>query len=105
MSSATANIIDLPQVTPPEPVQSSALSDSTGIGQKWRSRVAGCAGSVAATAKGSKLMATSKATEEAGFSEDAHLDDGVFWPAAFAVLEVTDAVEKKLRALVKRAAD
>lgn len=39
-----------------------------------------------------------------GFSEDAHLDDGVFWPAAFAVLEVTDAVEKQLRELVTRAA-
>ncbi len=39
-----------------------------------------------------------------GFSEDAHLDDGVFWPAAWAVLEITDAVEKELRSLVKRAA-
>lgn len=39
-----------------------------------------------------------------GFSEDAQLDDGVFWPAAFAVLEITDAVEKQLRSLVKRAA-
>jgi len=39
-----------------------------------------------------------------GFSEDAQLDDGVFWPAAWAVLEITDAVEKELRALVKRAA-
>lgn len=39
-----------------------------------------------------------------GFSEDARLDDGVFWPAAYAVLEITDAVEKELRSLVKRAA-
>jgi uncharacterized protein YdhG (YjbR/CyaY superfamily) len=39
-----------------------------------------------------------------GFSEDAQLDDGVFWPAAFAVLEITDAVEQQLRSLVKRAA-
>lgn len=39
-----------------------------------------------------------------GFSEDAHLDDGVFWPAAWAVLEITDTVEKELRSLVKRAA-
>lgn len=39
-----------------------------------------------------------------GFSEDAHLDDGVFWPAAFAVLEITDAVDKQLRQLVNRAA-
>ena len=39
-----------------------------------------------------------------GFSEDAHLDDGVFWPAAFAVLGVDDDVERQLRALVRRAA-
>ncbi len=39
-----------------------------------------------------------------GFNEDARLDDGEFWPTAFAVLEVTGAVEKKLRSLVKRAA-
>ncbi|GAA3736923.1 hypothetical protein GCM10022239_10910 [Leifsonia bigeumensis] len=39
-----------------------------------------------------------------GFTEDALLDDGVFWPAAYAVLEVTDAVDKELRSLVKRAA-
>ncbi|WP_347353518.1 hypothetical protein [Intrasporangium sp.] len=39
-----------------------------------------------------------------GFNEDAHLDDGVFWPTAFAVLEVTDEVEQRLRALVRTAA-
>lgn len=39
-----------------------------------------------------------------GFSEDAHLDDGVFWPAAFAVLDVDDEVERQLRDLVRRAA-
>lgn len=39
-----------------------------------------------------------------GFSEDAMLDDGVFWPAAWAVLEITDDVERQLRSLVKRAA-
>lgn len=39
-----------------------------------------------------------------GFSEDARLDDGVFWPAAFAVLEITDAVETQLRSLIERAA-
>jgi len=39
-----------------------------------------------------------------GFSEDALLDDGVFWPTSFAVLEVTDAVDTQLRALVKKAA-
>ena len=39
-----------------------------------------------------------------GFSEDARLDDGVSWPTAFAVLEVDDAGERQLRALVRRAA-
>lgn len=39
-----------------------------------------------------------------GFSEDALLDDGPIWPTSFAVLEVTDAVEKQLRALVAKAA-
>ena len=39
-----------------------------------------------------------------GFSEDAWLDDGVFWPAAYAMLEVTATVEKELRSLVKRVA-
>jgi uncharacterized protein YdhG (YjbR/CyaY superfamily) len=39
-----------------------------------------------------------------GFSEDALLDDGVIWPTAYAVLEVTAAVEKQLRELVRRAA-
>ena len=39
-----------------------------------------------------------------GFSEDAQLDDGVMWPTAYAILEVTDAVEAQLRQLVRRAA-
>ncbi|GAA3557872.1 hypothetical protein GCM10022197_11430 [Microlunatus spumicola] len=39
-----------------------------------------------------------------GFSEDANLDDGVFWPAAYAVLAVDDEVERRLRELVRRAA-
>ena len=39
-----------------------------------------------------------------GFSEDARLDDGVFWPAAYAVLAVDDEVERQLRELVRRAA-
>lgn len=38
-----------------------------------------------------------------GFNEDAALDEGDFWATSFAVLEVTDAVEKKLRELVRRA--
>ena len=39
-----------------------------------------------------------------GFNEDAALDDGEIWATSFAVLQVTDAVEKKLRALVRKAA-
>jgi len=35
--------------------------------------------------------------------EDAQLDDGAFWPTAYAVLEVTAEVEKALRALVRKA--
>ncbi|MGW0043086.1 hypothetical protein [Rhodococcus sp. NPDC003348] len=32
------------------------------------------------------------------------LDDGSFWPTAFAVLEVTNEIEQRLRALVRKAA-
>ncbi len=39
-----------------------------------------------------------------GFNEDALLDDGVLWPTAFAVLDVTDEVEARLRELVRTAA-
>lgn len=39
-----------------------------------------------------------------GFNEDALLDDGVFWPTTFAVLEITSEVETALRELVRRAA-
>ncbi len=39
-----------------------------------------------------------------GFQEDAHLDDGDMWATSFAVIAVTAAVEKKLRALVAAAA-
>ena len=38
-----------------------------------------------------------------GFNEDAQIDDGVFWPTAYAVLEVTAEVENALRALVRTA--
>ena len=37
------------------------------------------------------------------FTEDANLDDGDLWPTSFAVVNVSDAVENKVRALVKRA--
>jgi uncharacterized protein YdhG (YjbR/CyaY superfamily) len=39
-----------------------------------------------------------------GFQPDAHLDDGAMWPNAFAVLELTPEVEKRIAALVKQAA-
>ncbi len=39
-----------------------------------------------------------------GFNEDALLDDGAMWATAFAVVQWTEAVEKQLRDLVKRAA-
>ncbi|MCR2783113.1 MULTISPECIES: hypothetical protein [unclassified Microbacterium] len=38
-----------------------------------------------------------------GFNEVAALDDGEFWPTAFAVLEYTDAVDETVRKLVKKA--
>lgn len=38
------------------------------------------------------------------FDEPAQLDDGPMWPVSFAVLEVTDAVEARLRELVRTAA-
>jgi uncharacterized protein YdhG (YjbR/CyaY superfamily) len=38
-----------------------------------------------------------------GFSEQAKLDDGQMWPAAFALAELTPAVEARTAALVKKA--
>ncbi|GHF59613.1 hypothetical protein GCM10010218_46460 [Streptomyces mashuensis] len=38
-----------------------------------------------------------------GFSDQARLDDGPMWPAAFALTEVTPEVEERIAALVKRA--
>ncbi len=39
-----------------------------------------------------------------GFSDAAHLDEGAMWPNAYALLEVTPAVEARIAALVKKAA-
>lgn len=39
-----------------------------------------------------------------GFEESAALDDGEMWPVAFAVTEMTPAVEARLRDLIARAA-
>ncbi|HLW03781.1 MAG TPA: DUF1801 domain-containing protein [Ktedonobacterales bacterium] len=38
-----------------------------------------------------------------GFSDKANLDDGALWPVAFALTEWTEAVEKQIIALVKKA--
>ncbi|MFD6493887.1 iron chaperone [Streptomyces sp. NPDC059944] len=38
-----------------------------------------------------------------GFSDQAKLDDGTMWASAFALTEVTDAVEKRIEALVRQA--
>jgi uncharacterized protein YdhG (YjbR/CyaY superfamily) len=39
-----------------------------------------------------------------GFSDKANLDDGDMWPTDFALKEMTAAAEKKITALVKKAA-
>lgn len=39
-----------------------------------------------------------------GFSDEAKLDDGNWWPVAYALTELTAATESKLAALVKKAA-
>ncbi len=39
-----------------------------------------------------------------GFNEDANLDDGALWATSFAIVEWTPEAEKKLRALVRKAA-
>ena len=39
-----------------------------------------------------------------GFNDPANLDDGNMWPTAFALKKLTAADEKRIRALVKRAA-
>ena len=39
-----------------------------------------------------------------GFQPDARLDDGAMWANAYAVLELTPEVEKRIAALVKQAA-
>ena len=38
-----------------------------------------------------------------GFSDKANLDEGAMWPAAFALKELTAAVEAQIAALVKKA--
>jgi uncharacterized protein YdhG (YjbR/CyaY superfamily) len=38
-----------------------------------------------------------------GFSDKANLDQGAMWPTSFALMELTAAEEKRIRALVKKA--
>jgi uncharacterized protein YdhG (YjbR/CyaY superfamily) len=38
-----------------------------------------------------------------GFNDSANLDDGAFWPIAYALTELTDADQKRIAALVKKA--
>ena len=38
-----------------------------------------------------------------GFEEAANIDDGAMWPTSFALKDLTDAEEKKIVALVKKA--
>jgi uncharacterized protein YdhG (YjbR/CyaY superfamily) len=38
-----------------------------------------------------------------GFNDDANLDEGAMWPTSFALKELTDADETRIRALVKKA--
>jgi uncharacterized protein YdhG (YjbR/CyaY superfamily) len=38
-----------------------------------------------------------------GFSDRANLDQGAMWPTSFALTELTDAEEKKIAALLKKA--
>jgi uncharacterized protein YdhG (YjbR/CyaY superfamily) len=40
-----------------------------------------------------------------GFSDKAHLDEGDAWPVAYALAEMTPAVERQIAALVKKAVD
>ncbi len=38
-----------------------------------------------------------------GFSDKANLDEGTMWPTDFALMELTDGVEARIEALVKKA--
>jgi uncharacterized protein YdhG (YjbR/CyaY superfamily) len=38
-----------------------------------------------------------------GFSDEANLDEGAFWPTSFALTELTTAEEERISALVKKA--
>ena len=38
-----------------------------------------------------------------GFNDPAHLDEGTFWPTAYALIELTPKVEKQITELIKKA--
>ncbi|HEX2912147.1 MAG TPA: DUF1801 domain-containing protein [Chloroflexia bacterium] len=38
-----------------------------------------------------------------GFNDAAHLDDGAMWPTSYALMELTEAEEERISALVKKA--
>jgi uncharacterized protein YdhG (YjbR/CyaY superfamily) len=64
-----------------------------------------------AYAKDGKIVCFYKSAEKfnsryatLGFEEAAALDDGEMWPTSYALLELTPAAEKKITALVKKAA-
>ena len=38
-----------------------------------------------------------------GFNDEANLDEGAMWPIAFALMELIDAAEPRIGALVKKA--
>ncbi len=38
-----------------------------------------------------------------GFSDKAHLDDGAMWPSAYAITEMTPALEERIAGLVRKA--
>jgi uncharacterized protein YdhG (YjbR/CyaY superfamily) len=64
-----------------------------------------------AYAKGGKVVCFFQPAEKfkarystLGFNDPANLDDGEMWPTAFALTKLTPAVEKKIGALVKKAA-
>ncbi|MER5478600.1 DUF1801 domain-containing protein [Streptomyces sp. NPDC002734] len=65
-----------------------------------------------AYSKGGKVLCFFKAAgkfntryAEFGFSDVAALDDGAFWPTAYALTQLTDELEARLAELVRRAAD
>ncbi|HEY0249593.1 MAG TPA: DUF1801 domain-containing protein [Gryllotalpicola sp.] len=59
-------------------------------------------GKVVCFFQGAKKFTTRYST--VGFTDAAQLDDGAMWPTAFAVTELTPAVEERLGELVRRAA-